>query len=145
MAGAPVPDPTDRELQILKSLWELGEGSVRQVHDQLAPSVPIVQNTVQAFLRTMEAKGLVTHRVAGRTFVYRPTLPREQTSRRLVDRLLRRAFDDALDQLVASAFEVRAPSEAEIQKLRALLERAGPEDAAAADPEPAEGHAAEGP
>jgi len=30
-----------------------------------------VQNTVQAFLRIMEQKGLVTHRLVGRSFVYR--------------------------------------------------------------------------
>ena len=29
--------PTDREMEILKALWELGEGSVRDVHQQLAP------------------------------------------------------------------------------------------------------------
>ena len=59
MAPSVPPEPTERELQILKVLWEQGEASVRQVYEALRDELPIVQNTVQAFLRTMEAKGLV--------------------------------------------------------------------------------------
>ena len=69
--------PTERELEILKILWERGEASVRDVYEQMRQTTPIVQNTVQAFLRTMEDKGLVRHRVEGRTFIYKPVAPRE--------------------------------------------------------------------
>ena len=122
--AAPV-EPTERELEILKVLWEIGEGSVRQVYDRLRNDLPIVQNTVQAFLRTMENKGLVEHRSEGRTFIYRPRQAREQTSRRMLDGLLERAFDGALDQLVASALSLRQPNRKELARLRHLLERAG--------------------
>ncbi len=118
------PEPTGRELEILKVLWELGDGTVRQVYERARDELPIVQNTVQAFLRTMEQKGLVTHRVTGRTFVYRAVQGRTQTERRLVDGLLRRAFDGSLEQLVASAFSVREPSSDELRSLRELLARA---------------------
>jgi predicted transcriptional regulator len=119
-----VPEPTERELAILSVLWELGEGSVRDVHGALRGELAIVQNTVQAFLRTMEEKGLVRHRVRGRTFLYRPTRPRDQTRRRLVSSLLQRAFDGAVDELVASALALRAPTDDELQRLRALLREA---------------------
>ena len=75
-------EPTGRELEILKVLWQRGEATVREVYEQMRVQAPIVQNTVQAFLRTMEQKGLVRHRVEGRAFVYqpchlrRPPLPR---------------------------------------------------------------------
>jgi predicted transcriptional regulator len=114
-------EPTRRELLILKVLWDRGEASVREVHEALRDDIPIVQNTVQAFLRTMEAKGLVAHRVDGRTFIYRPVRPKDQTSRRLLSGLLDRVFDGALDQLVASALSLRAPTTEELERLRALL------------------------
>lgn len=114
-------EPTRRELMILKVLWDRGEASVREVHDALRDDIPIVQNTVQAFLRTMEAKGIVTHRVDGRTFVYRPVRPKEQTSRKLLSGLLDRVFDGALDQLVASALSLRAPTPEELERLRTLV------------------------
>jgi len=122
MADQPVP--TERELDILKILWEQGEGTVRQVHERLSQDLPIVQNTVQAFLRTMEDKKLVRHRVEGRTFIYRPTVKRETTTQRLTSQLLQGVFDGALDQVVQSLLSIRQPSADEIEKLENLLAEA---------------------
>src|ERR1035437_8686182 len=54
--------PTERELEILKILWELGTASVRDVFDIMHAKEDIAQNTVQTFLRMMEHKGLVSDR-----------------------------------------------------------------------------------
>jgi BlaI family penicillinase repressor len=94
---------------------------VRQVYEEMRGRTPIVQNTVQAFLRTMEEKGLVAHRLEGRTFVYRPLLEREQTGRHLVGRLLDRLFNGAMDQLVDSLLSFRQPTEEELARLEALI------------------------
>lgn len=118
---ATLPEPTERELQILKVLWQRGEATVREVYLDLRDDLPIVQNTVQAFLRLMEQKGLVSHRIAGRSFVYRPTSSHERTKKSLLAGLLDSVFDGALDQLVASAFAARRPSREEIVRLRQLL------------------------
>ena len=114
-------EPTEREFQILKVLWERGESTVREVYEILRVELPIVQNTVQAFLRVMEQKGLVTHRVDGRSFVYRAAIARERNKKNLVSGLLDTVFDGALDQLVASAFHVKRPSASELVRLRELL------------------------
>ncbi len=118
---ANLPEPTDRELLLLKVLWNRGEATVREVYESLRDEVPIVQNTVQAFLRLMEEKGLVEHRTEGRTFVYRATSPGDKTKKNLLSGLLDTVFDGALDQLVASAFAAKKPSAEELTKLRALL------------------------
>jgi predicted transcriptional regulator len=116
------PQPTPRELQILKVLWERGEATVHDVYEALRDELGIVQNTVQAFLRTMEGKGLVRHRTEGRTFIYRPVRDRERTGRTVVATVLDRLFDGAVDQLVANALSVKPPSAEELDKLRAMLE-----------------------
>jgi predicted transcriptional regulator len=119
----PTP-PTERELEILKILWDLGEGSVRAVYERMRQAhAPIVQNTVQAFLRTMEDKGLVRHRTQGRTFVYRPVPGRGETEQRLVSGVLDRVFDGAIDQLVQSALSLRKPTAQELDRLEELLRR----------------------
>ena len=118
------PEPTERELQILKVLWTRGEATVREVYEALRDEVPIVQNTVQAFLRLMEDKGLVAHRTEGRTFVYRPTATGERTKKSLLSGLLDSVFDGALDELVASALAAKKPSAAELSRLRELLAEA---------------------
>ena len=119
MAKAPIP--TERELEILKVLWDRGEATVRQVYEELRDDAQIVQNTVQAFLRTMEDKGLVKHRVEGRTFIYQPCIRREPTNRRIASKLLGQVFDGAVDQLVQSVFSLKQPTEDELRKLEELI------------------------
>ncbi len=114
--------PTDRELQILAVLWARGESTVREVYEDLrGQGEKLAQNTVQAFLRLMNEKELVTYRQHGRAFVYRAAIPKNQTRRRLVSSLVQRAFDGAVDALVQSAFDAKAPSEEELQRLEELL------------------------
>ena len=116
--------PTERELEILKILWACGEATVREVYEEMSRSAPIVQNTVQAFLRTMEEKRLVAHRVAGRSFIYRPLVKRDQTNRNLATNLLDRVFDGAIDQMVQSVISAQQPTTAEIARLEELLQTA---------------------
>src|SRR6266576_7189944 len=127
MPGDVVP-PTERELEILKVLWDRGESSVREVFEAMsagaAAGAGIVQNTVQAFLRTMEEKGLVRHRVEGRTFIYSPVPQDQATKQKLVSRVLHRVFDGAIDQLVQSVLSLRQPTNEELGKIETLLREA---------------------
>ena len=116
----PIP-PTERELEILKILWDKSQASVREVYEEMRKNAPIVQNTVQAFLRTMEEKGLVRHRARGRTFIYQPVPRRADTEKRLVSGVLQRVFDGAIDQLVESALSLRRPTEQELTRLEELI------------------------
>jgi predicted transcriptional regulator len=112
--------PSERELDILKVLWEIGSGSVREVHEHLAPTVELAFNTVQTLLRIMEDKGLVSHRTEGRSFVYEPRYSREQ----VMSRFLRKVFDGSMDQLVLSMLRATDASAAELDELAQLIARA---------------------
>ena len=116
--------PTERELQVLKILWQRGEATVREVYEQMRRQSPVAQNTVQSFLRTMEDKGLVRHQVDGRTFIYRPVFQQDVTNKRLVSRLLQRAFDGAVDQLVRSVLSLEQITPAELTRLETLIAEA---------------------
>jgi predicted transcriptional regulator len=118
------PTPTERELEILKILWDRGQATVREVYEDMSRTAPIVQNTVQAFLRTMEDKGLVRHHVEGRSFIYQPVPRREETKKHMVSRVLQRVFDGAIDQLVQSALSLRQPTPQELKQLEELIDRA---------------------
>src|SRR5438270_854189 len=90
----------------------------------MSRTAPIVQNTVQAFLRTMEEKGLVRHRVEGRTFIYVPVPRHDDTKKRMVSRVLQRVFDGAMDQLVQSVLSLRQPTAEELARLEELIRQA---------------------
>ena len=111
------PVPSERELEILKALWELGESSVRQVHEAMYPNGEQAFNTVQTQLRIMQKKGLVRHRTEGRTFYYTPIYSREQAS----TRFLRRVFGGALDQFVLSIMKAGDVGPDELAQLERMI------------------------
>jgi predicted transcriptional regulator len=112
--------PSERELDVLRVLWEIGKGSVRDVHDRISPDLGLAFNTVQTVLRNMEEKGLVGHRAEGRTFIYFPKHTREQVT----SRFLSKVFGGALDQFVLSMLRVADASPKELRDLEALIARA---------------------
>ena len=112
--------PSERELDVLKALWELGPASVRDVHAHLHPALGLAFNTVQTLLRNMEDKGLVQHRAQGRTFIYFAKHSRE----RVASRFLHKVFDGALDQLVLSILRSRDADPTEFKELERLIAKA---------------------
>jgi predicted transcriptional regulator len=109
--------PSEREMDVLKALWAIGSGSVREVHERMCPGGELAFNTVQTLLRIMEEKGLVRHRAEGRTFIYEPVYSRD----RVASRVLHRVFDGALDQVVLSLLQAKDVSEDELKDLERLI------------------------
>jgi len=109
--------PSPRELDVLKALWGLGSGSVREVHERMCPEGELAFNTVQTVLRIMEDKGLIRHRAEGRIFIYEPLYSRD----RVTARLLHRVFDGALDQAVLSLLQATDATEDELRGLERVI------------------------
>jgi BlaI family transcriptional regulator, penicillinase repressor len=111
-------EPTPRELEILKVLWEQGPSSVKGVHRQLLVREPdLAYNTVQTMLRIMEGKGLVGHAPEGRTFVYTARFTRDESTVRFLERV----FDGAPSQLVSSLLRSERISSAELEEMQTLI------------------------
>ena len=109
--------PTDRELEILKILWDRGASTVRDVYEIMRGRENIAQNTVQTFLRLMEEKHLVRHAVRGRAFVYQPLYTRQ----RIVSRFVSSIFDGAVGELVLQALRLKKLSGREIEEIEAMI------------------------
>ncbi len=109
--------PSERELDILKVLWELGEGSVREVHEKLCPDGECAFTTVQTLLRIMCRKGLVRKRSERRTDFYTPVYTLENATSRFVDKL----FDGAVDRFVLSMLSAENVSAAEMRELEKMI------------------------
>ena len=58
------------QLHIMQALWDKGEATVADVLQALSDHSELAYTTVATMLRRMEARGLVTHRAEGRTFIY---------------------------------------------------------------------------
>lgn len=114
-------EPTPRELEILKVLWDQGASSVRGVYQQMLSTEPeLAYNTVQTLLRIMETKGLVSHVLNGRTFVYSAHLSRDDAAQRFVTRV----FDGVASQLVHSLLRREQIPTAELDRMQAMIDAA---------------------
>ena len=114
------PAPSGRELEILKVLWDLGRGTVRDVYRRMCPNDELAFNTVQTLLRIMDDKGLVSHEKRARSFVYTPRYSRE----RATSRFLQQVFDGAIAQVVVSMLSTSDPSAAELWQLEKIIAEA---------------------
>ena len=115
---------TDRELDVMAVLWDLGPATVADVRDRLAD--PLAYTTVLTVLRTLEAKGYVGHVEEGRAHRYHPLVDREAAGRSALRRRLGTVFGGSPELLLTNRVEARAADAAERARLRAILdERAG--------------------
>ena len=112
--------PTERELDVLKVLWELGESKVRDIHAAMCRHEDCAFTTVQTLLRIMAEKGLVKQRQKNRALLYRPNHTRQQVS----SRFLSRVFDGAIDELVLNMLQAEKVSPDEMRGLELLIAKA---------------------
>lgn len=81
----------DLEYDILAKLWELGVGTVRELHEQLGERDGLVYTTTAKVVDRLREKGLIDRQPRGRAFIYRPRVAREEVenarARKAVSRL----------------------------------------------------------
>jgi BlaI family transcriptional regulator, penicillinase repressor len=111
----------DLQLRIMKILWGLGEASVAAVHEQLGAERDLAYTTIATMLRKMETRGLVRHRLEGRSFIYRAVVGEEAVSRGMADHLLDRLFEGSLADMVHHLLSTREISREELKRLEKLI------------------------
>ena len=112
--------PSEREMDVLKVLWELGESPVRDVHEAMSKQGECAFTTVQTLLRIMAEKGLVKQRKKARTLYYAPNYSIQKAS----SRFLHKVFDGALDKLVLSMLQAENVSPDEMRQLEKMIAKA---------------------
>ncbi len=114
--------PTDRELDVLKVLWQRGDSTVRETCDALnEEGVDLAYTTVLSFMQIMERKGLVKHRKGGKAYKYYTKLERDTTFRTLARGFLDRVFDGAVDEYVYHVLDSQDLSTEELDRLEELI------------------------
>lgn len=111
---------TDRELDVMSVLWELGSATVRQVQARLEPD--LAYTTVLTVLRVLEAKGHVRHEPEGRAHRYFPTVARDEAGASALRRLVSKLFSGSPEALLTQLVSDDNLSEAELLRLRQLLD-----------------------
>jgi BlaI family penicillinase repressor len=111
---------TQRELDIMSALWELGEATVYQVRDRVDPN--LAYTSVSSMIRTLEMKGYVSHRRGeGKTHLYFPAIDPETAGESTLARVLDKIYGGSPIKLLAHLVEQKKLSETELTRMRELL------------------------
>jgi BlaI family transcriptional regulator, penicillinase repressor len=111
----------DLQLRIMKILWLRNEATVTDVLGDLTGASELAYTTVATMLRKMEAKGLVTHRIEGRSFIYRARVKEEEVTRTMADHFVERLFEGSLTEVVSHLLSTREVSKDELETLERLI------------------------
>jgi len=122
--GKALPHVTAAELRILKVLWRLGSGTVRDVKDALEKEdgETSAYTTVMTLMNQLAAKrGLNVDRDR-QPFVYTPALPRDLVLGDRLKQFLATVFDGQAGELVLRLVEEASLSQDDLKRIEARIE-----------------------
>lgn len=123
MARTASTHPTELELEILKILWRDGPATVRHVREALGDQRQLAHTTVMTMMSIMTDKGYLRRTKIRGGYRYQPKVERESTTSRMIQDVVKRAFDGSTKAAVLQLIETGDIDEGELQELRRLIAR----------------------
>lgn len=117
-------DVTDAELAVLKTLWELGPSTIRQLCNRLYPEGEAVgYATVQKLLDRLEGKRCVRKKPSGRANLYTATVAVEDLIALRLRETANRLCGGSLTPLLTHLVSASRLEPGEVRALRRLVAR----------------------
>ena len=112
------------ELEVLKTLWDQGPSTVRQVLTHLhRRGRRVAYTTVLTFLTRLEQKGFVSSDKSELAYVYRAAVSRDRVGRSRLRSLVRQLYDGAVGPAVLQLVRSEQLSREELDQLQELIDR----------------------
>lgn len=115
--------PTEAELEILTILWDCHPASVRQINDKLNEHKVVGYTTTLKIMQIMHKKALVERNTESRTHLYSPSIPKNNTQKKLVVNLLDKAFKGSAAKLVLQVLGNHKASKEELEEIKKLIDQ----------------------
>jgi predicted transcriptional regulator len=116
---------SDAQREIMDIVWDRGEVSVAEVRRVLCDRRPVARNTVLTLITRLVDKGWLVARREGNAHRYTAVLPREEARAEELRRLVGTVFEGSAEGLVMTLLDAGGLSAGEIQRIRAMLSKAG--------------------
>jgi len=120
MARKPSKGFTDRELEIMKVVWQMGEATVKEIQQRL-PGDPHY-NSVLTIIRVLERKGRLVHRVEGKTHFYRAGESEEKSRARLLRHLIDQVFGGSAASVVLNLVQAGDLTTKDLDDIRGKID-----------------------
>lgn len=116
-------DASEAELEVLKTLWERGAGTVQEVQTELEQrGQHWAYTTVQTLLKRLEGKGLIAVNKESTPHVYESAVTRENLVGQRLKDLALNLCDGAMAPLAHALVSREHFTREEIQRFRRLLD-----------------------
>lgn len=117
---------TEVELEFMSVVWDLGQGSVRDILAELNKVQERAYTSVATVLKIMEQKGFLTSSRIDRSLVYQPAIPKADYQQKTLRDLSSKLFNGTPTALVARLVDDENITDDMLEEMRALLnERLG--------------------
>ena len=112
------------ELEVLRVLWQLDRGTVRDVREELTrKGRRLAHTTILTLFERLEKKGYVECDRSGAANLYRPTVSRDEVTTDRLTSLVDQLGDGRAAPLVLRLVEMHELSPEDIRQLREVLSR----------------------
>jgi len=125
MARKPSKGFTDRELEIMKIVWQMGEATVKEIQQRL-PGNPHY-NSVLTITRVLERKGRLVHRVEGKTHFYQAGESKEKSRAGLLRHLIDQVFSGSAASVVLNLVKTGDLTPKDLDDIRGKIAGMGEE------------------
>ena len=110
---------TEKELEIMKLVWQMGEVTVKDIQERLPGTQHY--NSVLTIIRVLERKGHLVHRAEGKTFLYRAGESGDNARIRLLRHLIDQVFGGSAASVVLNLVQAGDLSKKDLDKIRARI------------------------
>ena len=116
---------TRKEEEIMKILWQIGEGFVKDIIEQFPDPKPHY-NTTSSLVRLLEEKGYVGHKTYGNTHQYYPLIEKKSYRKSFIKDVVKDYFDNSYKQTVSMFIEEQKLSAEDMDELIELIKSKKP-------------------
>lgn len=113
---------TKAEERIMKILWEIGEGFIKDIIEQF-PNPKPPYNSVSTIVRVLVQKEIVGFKAFGNSHRYYPLITREEYKKTQLSRLVKDYYNNSLREVVSFFSESKKLDEKELDEVMKMLKQ----------------------
>lgn len=113
---------TKAEEQIMRILWNLDKGFVKDIISQIPDPKP-AYNTVSTIVRILEKKGFVSYKAYGKAHEYYPLVSREKYTKVHMSGFMKNYFSNSFEKMVSFFAREKSISLNEMEDILKLMEK----------------------
>lgn len=113
---------SDQQYQLVQVLWRLGEGSAKDVQQEL-DDLSLAHTTIGTVLSRLEKKGVLSSETRGRERIYRAEIDEGDVKRSMVSSLVSTLFKGDSKALLAHLVREGDFDAGDLSDVKALLEK----------------------